>query len=129
LRRGVGSPAAKNGGGSRTSPHSPAGEGAVDWPQYHRAGSAPCKPLKEWAGTADLHCMALNEPATENWSEPEWNGSATPVPVLVKDVPAAGRALPGFGTVARWTLLVCAGLAVWTGAIYGLLRLLADPLS
>lgn len=73
--------------------------------------------------------MALNQPATENWNEPEWDGSTTAVSVLVKEVPAAGRTFPEFGAVARWTLVVCAGLAIWTGAIYGLLRLLTDPLS
>lgn len=73
--------------------------------------------------------MASNEPARDNWDDSEY------------DAPVEGRLLAPVATVrpaARaselrtyaWSaFLVGAGLAVWTGAIYGLLMLLSGPLS
>lgn len=73
--------------------------------------------------------MAVNEPATESWNDPEWDASASAAPALVAEVPPAARTFPELRAIARWTLVLGAGVAVWTGAIYGLLRLLTDPLS
>jgi hypothetical protein len=82
--------------------------------------------------------MGVNKPATDNWGDAAWGASieeplrgmaAASVPALVTEVQPAARLLPAIRSIACWTLVLGAGLAVWTGAIYGLLRLLTEPLS
>ncbi|MGH3034985.1 MAG: hypothetical protein ACRDON_10615 [Gaiellaceae bacterium] len=80
----------------------------------------------------------MNKPATDNWDDAGWGASveeplrgvsAASVPSLVTEVRPDARTLPEFRVIACWTVVLGAGLSVWTGAIYGLLRLLSEPFS
>lgn len=69
--------------------------------------------------------------ALESWDEAQADAPATLTAVAggrTGERPAAGP-LADLRTIAWWSVLVCAGLAIWTGAIYGFLRLLTGPFS
>lgn len=68
----------------------------------------------------------MGEPALRNWDDAYWD------PEVEKGLRSASAPVaspePGqVAVVARWLLVLGAGVGIWAGAIYGLLRLLAGP--
>jgi hypothetical protein len=66
--------------------------------------------------------------ALESWDEAKAQAPTTLTAV------AGGRiserpALAELRSIARWSVLICAGLAIWTGTIYAFLRALTGSFS
>ena len=75
--------------------------------------------------------MTRSGSAVESWDEAQADAPTTLTAVTggrSLERPAAGS-LAELRTIGSWALLLCAGLAIWTGAIYGFLRLLTGPFS
>jgi hypothetical protein len=69
--------------------------------------------------------------ALERWDETQAEAPATLTAVTggrSDEQPEAGS-LAELRSIAWWPVLLCAGLAIWTGAIYGFLRLLTGPFN
>jgi hypothetical protein len=67
--------------------------------------------------------------ALERWDEAQAEAPAALTAVRggrSGEQPEAGS-LAQLRSIAWWPVLICAGLAIWTGAIYALLRALTGP--
>jgi hypothetical protein len=69
--------------------------------------------------------------ALESWEEAQAEAPATLTAVRggrSDELPEAGS-LAELRSIAWWPVLICAGLAIWTGAIYAFLRALTGSLG
>lgn len=82
------------------------------------------KTVKDRAEPADLDTMG--EPALRNWDDAYWDAEVEKG-LRSASAPAASPEPGQVAVVARWLLVLGAGVGIWSGAIYGLLRLLSGP--